>query len=77
MNREEYKAYNMERQRIISRKRSLRMQGLEYSHIETPDKIAPLMGYELTNDEGTYQGFTTNKDEAETSGFKIKIRPAL
>ena len=80
--RDKRTAYEMKRQRIISYKRSLLMKGNPlYKTIVTPDKLPDLMGYELTDSEGTYQGFTLDKNEAvdcaSVNGWKITKRKAV
>lgn len=64
MNSKERTTYEINRQGIISQKRSLRMRGKPYQHIKTPEKLAPLMGYEIIGADGSYEGFTLNYEEA-------------
>lgn len=56
--------YNKNRQAIISRKRSLMMQDKPYKHLITPVKLPMITGYELSDKEGTYMGYTESKEDA-------------
>ena len=67
--------YIQNRQRIISNNRSRRMKGLPVD--PTPPALKPIYGYELTDAEGDYAGYTLSIDEARASGHAMKRTPAI
>lgn len=84
--------YEKRRQGIISQKRSLIMQirqwrnrrpdyalGLQakLDSITTPPPLPKIYGYELTDSDGDYAGFTLDYDEAADSDCKFTKREAI
>lgn len=72
--------YEKARQKIISQKRSLIMQirqwrnrrpayadklQAEYDKLQTPAALPPIFGFEITDDTGSYAGFTRDEIKAQ------------
>jgi len=84
--------YDQNRDRIISQKRSLAMQVRQWKNrrpgyaielqakldaIQTPARLPKVYGFELSQPDGTYAGFTLDEAEAKESGLTVQRREAV
>lgn len=61
MTRTEYNRLIIERQQVIRENAGRRLMGM--APLPVPPKPSPPMGWELTDEEGIYAGFTAKDDE--------------
>ena len=73
--------YNSNRQKIISRKRSLTMSALQLGDKEalaeakaiiTPPKLPDVYGYQIFNAGGDFEGFTLDEEEAYDAAAQLQ-----